>query len=321
MRRLWSTVSLLVLTVLFAGCANKPKVVIYSSAEEYRNDHFRKRLQEEFPQYDIIIEYLTTGTHAAKLKAEGTKTECDISFDLEYGYFQSLEDVFADLSRYDSSMYLEDLLPSSKYFPTYRNSGAIIINRSTLEERGLPVPTSYEDLLRPEYKGLISMPNPKSSGTGYIFLKSLVNAWGEEPAFDYFAKLSENILQYTSSGSGPVNALLQGEVAIGLGMTGQAVMAINNGADLQVAFFEEGAPFNVYGFGIIEGKQNRKEVEEVFRFLNEVLVREDKELFFPEPIYKDMIFEVPNYPEKIPYADMGNDNIVEKERLLSKWTY
>ena len=143
MRRLWSTVSLLVLTVLFAACANKPKVVIYSSAEEYRNDHFRKRLQEEFPQYDIIIEYLTTGTHAAKLKAEGTKTECDISFDLEYGYFQSLEDVFADLSRYDSSMYLEDLLPSSKYFPTYRNSGAIIINRIRLKSG-----TSSTDLLR-----------------------------------------------------------------------------------------------------------------------------------------------------------------------------
>ena len=31
---------------------------------------------------------------------------------------------------------------------------------------------------QPQYKGLVTMPNPKSSGTGYNFVKSLVNAWG-----------------------------------------------------------------------------------------------------------------------------------------------
>ena len=87
--------------------------------------------------------------------------------------------------------------------------------RDRLEEKNLAVPTSYADLLKPEYKGLVSMPNPKSSGTGYMFLKSLVNAWGEEEAFAYFDQLAENILQFTSSGSGPVNALVQGEAAIG----------------------------------------------------------------------------------------------------------
>ena len=55
---------------------------------------------------------------------------------------------------------------------------------------------------------MISMPNPKSSGTGYMFCKALVNEWGEEKALEYFDKLSENILSYTSSGSGPINALI-----------------------------------------------------------------------------------------------------------------
>ena len=61
------------------------------------------------------------------------------------------------------------------------------------------------------YAGVVSMPNPKTSGTGYNFLKSLVNAWGEDAAFDYFDALAENVYQFTSSGSGPVNALVQGE--------------------------------------------------------------------------------------------------------------
>ena len=165
------------------------------------------------------------------------------------------------------------------------------------------------------------MPNPKSSGTGYIFLKSLVNAWGEEKAFAYFERFSENVLQYTSSGSGPVNALVQGEVAIGLGMTAQAVTAINNGAQLDIALFQEGAPYNLYGFGIIKGKEHRPEVKEVFQFFHAVLIHDSNRLFYPEQIYKDTVYEIANYPSNIPYADMSNDTFEEKERLLSKWTH
>ena len=62
------------------------KVVIFSSAEEYKNDFYSKKLKEKFPDYDIVIEYLSTGNHAAKLKAEGEKTLCDITLDLEAGY-------------------------------------------------------------------------------------------------------------------------------------------------------------------------------------------------------------------------------------------
>ena len=85
---------------------------------------------------------------------------------------------------------------------------------------------------------MISMPNPKSSGTGYMFCKALVNEWGEEKALEYFDKLSENILSYTSSGSGPINALIMKEAAIGLGMTPQAVAKINEGqAQLKIKYF------------------------------------------------------------------------------------
>jgi len=165
------------------------------------------------------------------------------------------------------------------------------------------------------------MPSPKSSGTGYMFVKSLVNAWGEDQAFDYFDQLAENILQFTSSGSGPVNALVQGEAAIGLGMTSQAVTKINEGANLKILYFEEGSPFSLYGFAIPEGKQNRKAVIDVFNFFYTDLVYEDKELYFPEKIYKDVDFEVKNFPTGITYADMSGNTTEEKMRLLEDWEY
>ena len=216
---------------------NSNRVLIYSGAEEYRNAHFSKRLAERFPDYDVTIEYMPTGNMAAKLQAEGKMTECDIAFDVDYGYISLLEPIFADISEYDQSAFMEDTRSQSgRYLPEYRNGGAIIVNLDVLAEKNLKEPSSYADLLDPQYNGLISMPNPKSSGTGYMFLKSLVNAWGEDAAFEYFDGLAENILQFTSSGSGPVNALVQGEVAVGLGMTGQAVLQINNGVNLKILF-------------------------------------------------------------------------------------
>lgn len=298
------------------------KVVIYSGAEEYRNEYFLERLQEEFPDYDVTIEYMPTGNLAAKLAAEGTDTDMDIFYDLDFSYAGLVEQYLADVSAYDQSIYVDDCkVESGRYLAATRNGGAIIVNPEVLEAKGIEEPTCYEDLLKPEFKGLISMPNPKSSGTGYMFVKSLVNAWGEDEAFEYFDALAENVLQFTESGSGPVNALVQGEVAVGLGMTAQAVTAINDGANLKILFFEEGSPYSLYGYAIPEGKQTRKAVVDVFNFFYTTLVMEDKELYYPEQVFVGQENHVENYPTDIKYADMNGNTTEEKTRLMDMWEY
>ena len=312
------------LSVLFTGCGSaKEQILIYTSVEDYVIADMNARLSEQFPDYEITVEYVSTGNHAAKLLAEGTNTECDISYDLEYGYMEQLAQagVLADLTAYDKSIYMDDTVVSDNYLIQCRVGGAVIVNTELLAEKGLAEPTCYEDLLKPEYQGLISMANPKSSGTGYMFLKSLVNAWGEEEAFAYFDALTPNVLQYTSSGSGPVNALLQGEAVIGFGMTSHAVTQINEGAPLKVLFFEEGSPFTLYGQGMIAGKDSRESVKEVFDFLVNTYSYELNEKFFPEQMFKDKVFAVENYPENIVYSDMSNNTIDEKTHLLDMWKY
>jgi iron(III) transport system substrate-binding protein len=306
------------------GDAAGKRVIVYTSTEDFRTEHIQELLKTKFPGYDIVLEVLSTGNHAAKLKAEGTSTEADIILNLETGYMESLQDIFADLSSFDTSPFLPDMVPPSKKFlPWDKSSGAVIINKEKFAEQALPVPASYQDLLNPAYKGLISMPNPKSSGTGYMFLVSLVNAWGEDAAFEYFDKLAENILQFTTSGSGPVNALIQGEVMIGLGMTLTAAQAVNSrNVPLEMLFFKEGAPSITTGMAIIQGRETRSEVREVFEFAMTTLVREDKELYCPEPIFKDQPNNIPNYPKDIPYADMtGVYDQARKARLLERWKY
>lgn len=298
------------------------KVVIYSGAEDYRNEYFLKRLNEEFPDYEIVIEYMPTGNLAAKLAAEGTDTDMDIFYDLDFSYAGKVEQYLADVSAYDQSIFVDDCkVENAHYLTATRNGGAVIINPDVLAAKGIEEPTCYADLLKPEFKNLVSMPDPKSSGTGYMFVKNLVNAWGEDEAFEYFDQLAENILQFTTSGSGPVNALVQGEVAVGLGMTAQAVTKINEGANLKILFFEEGSPYSLYGYAIPEGKQHRKAVVDVFNFFYSTLVLEDKELYYPEQVFAEQVNNVENYPTDIPYGDMHDNTTDEKTRLLENWEH
>ncbi len=304
------------------GCSSKKTIIIYTSSETFQIDYMRERMKEKFPNYDIRIDYKSSGDQTSLMKAAGTSVECHIAHDLEYGNAADLAalGVFADLSStIDFSKYVEDTVQSSYFAPELRNGGAIIVNLDVLKEKGLKEPTSYADLLDPQYKGLISMSNPKTSGTGYMFLLSLVNAWGEEEALSYFSALSENVLAFETSGSGPVNKLITKEVAVGFGMISHAVQQINEGENLKILFFEEGAPYSLYGQAVIAGKETDPAVMEVFNFLAGELTEEKCERFYPEKIYKDKDFTIKNFPSDVTYADMSNNTPERKTQLLGKW--
>src|SRR5699024_2612028 len=104
--------------------------------------------------------------------------------------------------------------PDNMVLPNGVWCGAILVNTQELERLGLPEPTSYEDLLDPVYKGHIVMTNPNSSATGYFFLLGLLNLYGEEAGWEYFDKLSENIMLFGESGSIPSTMVEKGEAVI-----------------------------------------------------------------------------------------------------------
>lgn len=302
--------------------AEKASVIIYSPNEDYLIEYYKTKLDEQFPDYDITVEYLSTGNLAAKLLAEGADTDCDFIIGMSYGYLDSLTDNLASIDFIDTSVFMPELIQAdNKYIPWDRFSGACIVNTELLAEKNLAAPASYDDLLKPEYKGLIEMANPNASSTGYLFLKSLVNAWGEDKAFEYFGKLNDNILQYTNSGSGPIKDLVKGECAIGLSLTFNAVEVINDGAPLEIIFFEEGAPYSPTGCAIIAGREDKPGVKEMFEYLYSDVQDEYLATYLPEQVKIDQKTEIANFPENIPYADMSNDTPDVKTELLKKWEF
>lgn len=323
-RLVCAVLSVLMLAPVLAGCSGgKEKVVIYTSMEDYRNEELDKQLKEKFPDYDIAVQYLATGNNAAKIKSEGTKTEADIVLGLETASYLPIAGNFAKLDGFTKNEYLDEyVMDDDRCFIWEKFEGAFIINTEVFAEKNLEEPKTYADLLKPEYKDLIVMPDPKVSGTGYMFLNTWVNTMGKDEAFAYVDKLQENIKDFTKSGSEPIKRLNMKEAAIGIGMIFQAVEQINSGMPLKIIVPEDGAPYNTTIYGIIKGKEERESVKKVFEFINTEFMQYDKQNYAPGKILKEQPVKIQNYPADIKSADMSTISDADfKQELLAMWKY
>ena len=319
-----SILMILAVCLLISGCTDKEKVVIYTSMEENRIQEMKKQLKEDFKDVDVVVQSISTGNLAAKLTTEGKNIEADIILDLETAYATGLEKNFADINKLeeiDTSIYLDGINKSDKYLTWSKYSINLIIDRDYFKKNKLEVPRNYEDLLKKEYKGLIAMPDPKTSGTGYAFYLNVVNEMGEKKAIEYFKKLKGNLREFTTSGSGPSNLLKQGEIAIAMGMTSQGVAAINEGYNFKIVQLETGSLYNTTSLAIVDGRQDKEKVKEVFNWLINDFGVYDKENFMPDVIYKDQKSKIKNYPTNLKDANMKDiDSNARKAELIEKWS-
>lgn len=313
-------IAIVAVVAIKGGNKDKKTVIIYTCMEDNRNQELKKQLKEKFKDIDVKVQPISTGNLAAKIKNEGANIEADIILDLETAHAENLKENFADLSNFDSSIYLDGINKSNQYFTWVKYSMNLIIDKNYFTEHNLAIPRTYEDLLKPEYKGLMAMPDPKTSGTGYGFYINAVNIMGKDNAIEYFKKLKNNLREYTASGSGPTNLLKQGEIAIALGMTSQGAEAINEGYNFEIVELESGAPYNTTSIAITKGRENKDEVEEVFNWLVNDFGRYDKENYMPDPVIKDQKVNVKNYPTNLTDANMeGIEDVKRKEELMEAW--
>ena len=343
-KKFLSVIALLLCTAfVLAGCGStddqnstssstgKDRVVIYTAAEDERIAYIQAELDKQFPDTEIVIQSLGTGQLLSKLQAEGKDSDCDIFYDLEVVnaeiILNAAPDLFVDLSDYDFSIYDPSVTGYTdrhhKYAVNGKTAGAFLVNTKMLEEKGLPIPETYEDMLKPEYAGLISMPSPKSSGTGYSYYNGMVTILGEEAAMKYFEELNPNIKEYTTSGSAPAKAAVRAYVAIAYGLLWQCVNYANENEGLTVVVPEQGLAFDLFTMGMISGHEAKGSVKEVFTYLYNELNKPQCAKFNPDKIYADMpAAEIQNYPENYKEITMaGLFDFQYKQDLLDKWKY
>src|SRR5690606_12911175 len=141
------------------------------------------------------------------------------------------------------------------YIPLYAGAIGFVVNEDALG--GLPRPQSWEARTDPQYKGLISMPDPPSSGTAYTIIATLVQIFGEERAFEILAGIHANIAQYTTSGAAPGQLAGRGEVAIAVQFMHDGVKFALQGFPLTVYAPSEGTGYEIGGLSLIANAPNR----------------------------------------------------------------
>jgi len=203
----------------------------------------------------------------------------------------------------------------------YAGPLCFVSNTNQLEELGLEAPTSWADLIKPEYEGYLQVANPGTSGTAYNVLATMVQIMGEDKAFEYLKALDKNIFQYTRSGSKPGKNAAIGEIPIGIGYAHDQVKLVSQGYPLIITFPSEGTGYEIASISLIKGGPQPELAKKLYDW---ALTERAAEIY--ASVYVCPFVDVELKEGAIPISKVktiNQDNKwagANKDRLVAKWT-
>ena len=256
-----------VAVMLFGGYGCGPKagadapVTVYTALETELVTEYLKSFRSLHPDINVRIVRESTGIITARLLAEKDNPQADVIWGTAASSMLILDEQ-GILEPY-SPAGVERILPqfkSSRPVPTWVGitawETAFVINTVEIAKLGLSADDirSYEDLLRPELRGHITMPNPSSSGTGLLTVAGLLQLKGidTDAGWDFQTRLHENISQYTHSGSKPARMAAGGEAVVGISFGYAGIAQRQRGAPVAVVFPTEGSGWDLEANALIK---------------------------------------------------------------------
>mgnify|MGYP001410983291 CR=1 FL=1 len=264
--------ALLMVTVLFilAACEKTDKKVlnVYIGLEEEYLVKYIEMFEKDFPNVELNIVRDSQGAISAKVLAEKDNPQADVLWGLAGVNLIQLdkENMLNEIDFIDLTNFKEIFIDKKNTNPHWIGmdawTSAIIANKAELNKKGLELPKSYTDLLKPEYQGEVVMPNPASSGTGFLTVLGWINIFGEEKAWKYMDNLNKNIKMYVHSGSAPVKMTMQGENLLGIGMDSESLRLGKGNEAVQTVFPTEGYGWDMEGVALVKKEEIKPEAKQ-----------------------------------------------------------
>lgn len=138
--------------------------------------------------------------------------------------------------------------------------------RQDAQLASLPLPQRYEDLLRPELKGKIEIPDPETSGTGYTLLASLAQQRGEDEAVRLMLELKKQSSSTTFSGITSAQRLAVGDVAAVVSFLGDQLRFTNSGYDIR-SYIPPQAGWEIGAVSVLKGGNNADAAKKLIDFV------------------------------------------------------
>ncbi|PWH14831.1 MAG: thiamine ABC transporter substrate-binding protein [Anaerolineae bacterium] len=292
-------------------------------------------------QNNVKIAFLEAGdTGSALNKAILSKDAplADLFFGIDNTFLsRALEaDIFEP---YDSPLLAQipaefKLDPQNRALPVDYGDVCINYDKTWFAEKGLSVPTSLDDLLKPEYKGLLVVENPATSSPGLAFLLATIAKYGDPGYLEYWKALRENgvvvvdgweTAYYTnfsaSSGKGPQPMV----VSYASSPAAEVIFASQPLTEAPTASIFDGCFRQIEFVGILKGTPNRELAEKFVDFMLSLPFQEDVPLqMFVYPVLPTAKLpdEFIKYAQTAPNpASLPAEQIAaNREKWIEAWT-
>ncbi|NEN80944.1 putative 2-aminoethylphosphonate ABC transporter substrate-binding protein [Paenibacillus elgii] len=313
-----------------AGIDTKSKeLTVYTALEDDQIKKYLETYKAKYPDVKLNIVRDSTGIITAKLIAEKDNPQADVVWGL----------AATSLLVLDQNGMLEGYSPKGvdRVQPDFKDKNnptrwvgidawetAFIVNKKEMEKRGLSVPQSYADLIKPEYKGLITMPNPASSGTGFLTVSGLVQLEGKDKAWAYMDKLHDNIAIYVHSGSKPAKMAGTGEYPIGISFGYRGIQEKKTGSPVEVVFPKEGSGWDVEANALLKKKTVKQAAKDFLDWaIGDDAMKEYGKNFAILGVKSDGS-QIPEGYEQDPIKQLIKNDLNEaaknRESVLSEWS-
>ena len=310
-----------------AAPAAKTVLTVYTAFEPEQLTGFESAFEAAQPSIDLVWVRDSTGVITARLLAEKANPRADAIWGLAASSLlvlkqQHMLEAYAPkgVEKLDPRFVDADTPPSWTADDAWE--AALCINTLEAEKYKLPFPARWADLTKPDYQGRIVMPNPASSGTGFLTVSGWIQQMGEDAAWAYMDALHANIARYTHSGSKPCKEAAAGETAIGIsiGYTGAKQKA--KGAPLVLVHPAEGVGWDMEANAILKGSKQAAAAQLLMDFAVSEPANRLYNQAYPVVAYPGIAQPVEHYPADVAQKMIKNDfawAAQNRDRILAEW--
>ena len=203
---------------LYEAAKAEGTVVAYDTPLNWANfEHVIKTFEAKYPGVTVVYGDLGSGPTVAKLEAEKNSPKGDTAY---YGFpFGALAQGKGLTEGFKPSNF--DRIPAAHkdpdghWFGIHQLNLALMVNTKVVKN----IPTTWADLLKPEYAGMVSYYDPRTTQVGIatVLAAAIANGGSETdigPGVDFLEKLdkSGNIQRYVTAAA--YASFLKGELPI-----------------------------------------------------------------------------------------------------------
>jgi iron(III) transport system substrate-binding protein len=308
--------------------AQKTRLTVYTAIENEQLEPFKKAFEADNPTIEIAWVRDSTGVMTARIIAEKDNPRADVI----WGLAASSVGAFASMGLVEpytpaGASALKPMFRSGKNPETWVGMDAFLavvcFNTAEATKNKKAKPASWADLTKPEYKDQIVMPNPASSGTGYLTVVGWLTAMGEDAGWKYMDALHQNVAQYLHSGSAPCVQAAKGERLMGIGFDMRGATEKTKGAPIDLIVPKEGLGWEMEASAIMKGTKNLDAAKKLMDWSVSKKANELYGKYYAIVAHPEVKSSPPNYPADGEKAMLKLDvewMAKNRDRILAEWT-